>query len=72
MEQTLTLTINPQDAQIILNALAMRPLGEVLGTFMKIRAQVAMQPPAPPAPSPGAGDKTHQTNGTGEPAGEAT
>jgi hypothetical protein len=73
MEQTLTLTINPQDAQVILTALAMRPLGEVLGTFMKIRAQLAMaaQPSATP-PSPGPGDKPHQTNGTGEQVGEAT
>ena len=41
--ERVTLTLTPADLQVVLNALASRPLGEVLDAFMSIRQQIAQQ-----------------------------
>lgn len=50
MEKTVILVGN--DINVVMNALAQRPLAEVLNTFNAIAAQLNVAPAAPEAPAP--------------------
>lgn len=65
-----TLTVNAQGAQLIMNALAAQPFGQVAELYQNLVTQLRLQEQAPPpveAPPPGANGQ-HNAKLEGAPA----